>query len=686
MGDHDTKPVRKPAAAAAPRPRAPAPKPKVVSAPAMPAGPATYEADRLVTGLLHKALETGERALSVYTLDRGGQVMMAAEKITAYVHELVEVAAGPDIAWDAHAVDLASLANLVGQLTSELSTAGLALSVNLSTAYAQLAFHIPAASLAAQPGRAAVVPLDEAAHLDLARHAMGAARVHLEQIPVLEPKTAPAQAKAFSAPLKLHFAIASDEAHAVTDRRARRTLKPDVEAVSVAMDQLAESLAMKPQIPWDVSFASAFDAENELRAELGLVARARPYSGNVDPVAAVQQVRSIANGELMDTRGETWTDPGTAVQAIITAVEQLFDQQLLAITKLGMDLQHLDPVPPRSWTDLLVEIGTNVAISAVAGAMGALASRFFAKRLEEFQLGLSVPRSVLDELSNEERGIIASQLLPRSGVLARAVVGESLKDGTKEMFKSAVRQATAKHYSPPGTSALEDFVYTHVAKLQFAKQQAGLAVLHLSPALRQADMQTLNVLAYTLTTTMPDAARDSQYDHSMREWQNFKARLSAGPASVQMGRSTDRDADVGDEHTPGVVEIGLAVTADRTVTRRSLRLRDAEPAARAHFRRLAIPLGTIALNQRYDVLLLAQGNSDTIAFGVAPDRGLIIESLTSRERRLLKMLAEHEPATLWNVNRALRGEFDATDDAAAYNVARGLIQQASTYNTASLED
>ena len=58
MADHDTKPVRKPAAAA-PRLRAPAPKPKVAATPVMPAGPATYHADRLVTGLLHKALETG---------------------------------------------------------------------------------------------------------------------------------------------------------------------------------------------------------------------------------------------------------------------------------------------------------------------------------------------------------------------------------------------------------------------------------------------------------------------------------------------------------------------------------------------------------------------------------------------------------------------------------------------------
>jgi hypothetical protein len=92
------------------------------------------------------------------------------------------------------------------------------------------------------------------------------------------------------------------------------------------------------------------------------------------------------------------------------------------------------------------------------------------------------------------------------------------------------------------------------------------------------------------------------------------------------------------------------------------------------------------LNQRYDVLILAPGNTETIVFGVAPDRGLVIESLTSREWRLLKLLAERQPVTLWNVSRALRGEFDQTPDAAALKVLQGLVQAASNYNTRSLED
>ena len=610
---------------------------------------------------------------------------MAAEKITAYVHELVEVAAGPDIAWEAHAENLASLANLVGQLTSELSTSGLALSVNLSTAYAQLAFHVPAASLTAQPGRAAAAPLDEAAHLDLARHAMGAARAHLENTPVLEPKTAAAQAKVFSAPLKLHFAIASDEAHAVTDRRARRTLKPDVEAVSVAMDQLAESLAMKPQIPWDVSFASAFDAENELRSELGLVARARPYSGNVDPVAAMQQVRGIANGEEEEVRGQTWHDPDAAVAAIHEAITHIFDRQLHAIRDLSTNLLHRDPTPSRSWADMLVEVATNVALMVAAGAIGGAVSGLLKPRLEALQVGLTVPRSTMALLSKEAQGVVTSDILSR-GVLARAVISDALKDGAKEMFRSPMRIATATHVVAPGTTALEYFIHAHNEKLSLAKLNASLAVLQVATALRQADLQTLNVLAHTLVTDMRQVAYETQYDHSMREWQNFKARLDAGPASVQMGKRTDRDADIRDDRTRGVVEVALALSADRTMTRRSLRLRDAEPAARAHFRRLAIPLGTAGLNQRYDVLLVAPGNSERLVFGVGPDRGVIVESLTGTEWRLLRMLAEHEPATLFNADRARRGGFDGTTDLAALRIVNAIIREASAYSTASLED
>lgn len=688
MGTYATKPApKKPAPTIDANAKAPAPKPKppVAPAPPMPAGPATYEPDRLATRLLQQALERGERALAVYTADREGQVMVASEEVTAFVRELVEISSDPDIAWETHAEPLANLALLIDRLTSVLAKDGLALSAPLTAAYAQLAFRVPPEVLGAVPGRDPAKPLDETGQLELARHAIGAARKHLATLPVLDPKHAQAQAAAFCKPLKLHLAIASDAADAVRDRRARRTLKPDVEAVSLAMDELAESLGMKPEIPWDVSFASAFDAENALRAELGLARRTRPYTGNVDPAAAVQQVRSIANGASTDMRGVRWTDPELAVAAIQRGVDGVFQRQLAAIVDLESSLLREDPVPAKSWADILLEIGANVALSAVAGALGAAVSRLVSTRLEALQIGLNVSPATLGLLSKDERELVTSEVLSR-GVLARAVVVDSLKDGTKEMFKSLARLATSKHVIPNGKDALSDFARAHREKLWFAKEQAGLAVLHLSPALKQADLDTLNVLAYTLGTAMPQVAHDAQYDHSMREWQNFKARLSAGPASVQMGKVTDRDADIRDDHTPGVVEVGLAFSADRTVTRRSLRLNGAEPAARAHFRRLAIPLGEAGLNQRFDVLVLARGNSETLVFGIAPDRGLVVESLTRREWRLLRMLAEYQPATLENVNRALRGEFDATTDAAALRVLYGIVREAASYSTSSLED
>ena len=684
MGGHATKPAVKPAVAAPTRAPAPAPKPKPIVAP-VPAGPANYDGDRLVVRLLQQTLERGERALAVYTADRRGQVMVATEAITAFVHELVVVAGDQEILWDAHAEDLASLAALVDQLTSDLSTGGLALSVALTTAYAQLAFLVPANSLGAGPSRTAAAPLDESAHLELARHAMGAARQHLAKLPVFDPKDARAQAAAFCAPLKLHLAIASDAADAVTDRRARRTLKPDVEAVSVAMDELAESLGMKPEIPWDVAFASAFDAENALRAELGLARRVRPYSGNVDPIAAVQQVRGIANGTVTDVRAERYTDPTTATQAILQAVGDTFKTQVRALQDLERFLQIKDPPPSRGWAEILLEIGANVALMTAAGAIGGAVSAFLRPRLEALQVGLTVPRSTLALLSRSEYADVSSEILSR-GVLARAAVGDALKDGSKELFKAELRQATSRRPAPIGLSPLEIYMRAQHNRLDEATRLAGIAVRHLSPALQQADLALLNVLAHTLETDMPQVAYDRQYDQSMREWQNVKARLDAGPATVQLGRSTERDAAVGDEHTAGVLEIGLAFSADRVVTRRTMRLSGAEPAARAHFRRIAVPVGDTGINQRYDVMLLAAGNAETLVFGVGPDRGLLLESLTSREWRLLRMLAEREPATLWNVGRALRGEFDATSDAAALRVARGFIQEGATYNTRSLED
>ena len=419
--------------------------------------------------------------------------------------------------------------------------------------------------------------------------------------------------------------------------------------------------------------------------KLGLARRVRPYSGNVDPMAAVQQVRGIANGTVTDVRAERYTDPTSAVHAIHDAVGEIFRQQARAVEDLGRFLQIEDLPPSRTWADILLDIGANVALMAAAGAIGGAVSTLLKPRLEALQVGLTVPRSTLALLSKNAHDVVTSEILSR-GVIARAIVGDALKDGSKEMFKSVIRQATAKEVIPVGMPPLEIFVRTQAGRLHQGAQLAGIAVRHLSPALQQADLATLNVLAHTLETNMRQVAYDKQYDHAMREWENLRARLGSGPAMLPLGQQHDRDAAVGDEHTPGVLEIGLAFSADRVVTRRTMRLAGAEPAARAHFRRVAIPVGSVGLNQRYEVLLLAPGNSETIVFGAGPDRGLLLESLTRREWRLLRMLAEHEPATLWNVNRALRGEFDTTTDAAALRVVRGFIQEGSTYSTGSLED
>lgn len=684
MGDYAKKPEPTTSAAAAPA-KATAPAPKAGAAIEMPSGPATYDADRLVARLLQTSIEHGERALAVYTADRQGRILVATEEVTAFVRELVAIGSEPKVRWDDHAEALAHLALLVDLLVYETKTDALALSAALSTSYAQFVFLIPTQLLVARPARGAGAPMDQTAQLDLARHAMGAVRQHLEALPELDPKNARAQAAEFCAPLKLHLAVASDAAAAVTDRRARRTLKPDVEAVSVAMDELSEALSMKPAIPWDVSFASAFDAENGLRAELGLPSRPRAYSGTVDPQAAMAQVRAISNGVVSDPRAATYADPTSAVQGIHAGIEWIFKQQARAVNDLHLFLRVKDPPAPQGWVEQLLEIGANVALMAAAGAIGGAVSTLLKPRLEALQVGLTVPSSALALLSKNARSEVTSDLLSR-GVLARSMVGDALKDGSKEMFKAVLRKATSGSAPPVDTPPLDLYVLAQQRRLGQAMQHAGIAVQHLSPALQQADLAMLNVLAHTLEVSMQQVAYDRQYDSAMREWQNYKARLAAGPATLPMGRENERDAAVGEDHTAGVLEIGLAFSADRVVSRRSLRLNGAEPAARAHFRRIAVPIGEVGLNQRYEVLLVALGNSETLVFGVAPDRGLLLDTLSRREWQLLRMLAEREPATLANVNRALRGEFDSTADSAAIRVAKGFVQAGAAYSTGSLED
>jgi hypothetical protein len=177
----------------------------------------------------------------------------------------------------------------------------------------------------------------------------------------------------------------------------------------------------------------------------------------------------------------------------------------------------------------------------------------------------------------------------------------------------------------------------------------------------------------------------------MREWQNVKARLHAGPApSNRRGDpEAERDANVDQEHVPGVLELVLHASGDREdrgVKLVSMRLRDAEPAARQHFRKAALRLPEVGLNQRFEVHVMTYNHLSKIVFGVGPDRGLLAESLGTEELAVLKVMAARDPVTSRNVFLARKGEYERVTDAAALRIANAFVKRVSMLTTASLED
>jgi len=216
-------------------------------------------------------------------------------------------------------------------------------------------------------------------------------------------------------------------------------------------------------------------------------------------------------------------------------------------------------------------------------------------------------------------------------------------------------------------------------------------------ALQQLDLEVLNAMALGISDEVSTKANDTQYDASMNEWQNLKARLVAGDAkeaaipsgvrkttdaapkdlegkakkdwdkqvkkdpglaNEKMPEVTTRDAAMDDSEVAGAFEIEAFVDAEgsrsnpqrRTNSQasarfKSLKLPGAEPVTRTHFRNKNERLSKIPMNKHFTLHFTSYMNDAILKVGVGPDRGLILNGLNPIERRLLKFYAAGETVT-----------------------------------------
>ncbi len=275
---------------------------------------------------------------------------------------------------------------------------------------------------------------------------------------------------------------AADGLAEIESDRATRVMSREVEETSDVIDQV-EAWIGRAGIPWHRELASLFDAETKLRIQghksgggehAGV--RRRVYGGQMAPSDALTIITDVAK----DGSGSTglgcarpFEDPQSALQGISASLDGVYEAQRDAIANVKDAMNEKQPEADPSLFETLLQIAVNVAISAAAGAIGAVAADRARKALEgtraERLAGSNEYMSELLKGSDRARIIESVGNVPAS--LKEAVVIDVVKDGSKELFKSAAKAALDRAKS---TDVGRD-PKTHYFKLQLEAIQASRA-------------------------------------------------------------------------------------------------------------------------------------------------------------------------------------------------------------------
>jgi hypothetical protein len=629
---------------------------------------------------------------------RDAHVAAAADAIAIYAQEAARLATIQRADWSRLRVPLANMLLEVHELRLELlSDQSASLKEHLDGALAHLHHMVPEKlweSAAAVTRGVALGVMGEKQHLELARQAIAALTTEVGRFRALKPGSDRAQAIEICAPLPTHCAVAIDAAMAITDRRRRFTLTPDVERASSELDFLASFLVMAPRLTWDRSFAAVFDAENRLRQAIGATPRVRPYSGKVDPKEALDQIEHAANGSREpDGARLRFTDPTSAVAGISTGMTRVLKRQIAAV-ETARGLLSEPAVRRSSWLDALLLTAVNLALVGAAGVIGNLAHDSLKNAAMRFarprRMGLGNFAALSPKIQKEvlDAGMEA-------GWLAELAAAEGAKDATKQLVKNVLKVSGTAPHRVPGGKLLDDFVAGQNHQLDYAGDQKALMVAQLSPALAQADLGLLDALADALHGDIANLAYDAQLAATMREWHNMRARMDGGVRSEDENGDGKERAGVGAQRAAideravaGTLDVVVAVEGDlanqRTLQPR-MRLQDAGPGAVRYYREKPVSLARSGLNKRIELRFHAPGNIAKVSFGVGPDHRLLPESLGAEELAVLMVYGSGLVTTFTNVLQARRGELDIPV-MVGVDAAEGLLAQLSRFTTTGLEE
>jgi len=704
----------------------PTPAPQRTLAPAPPGGARSKLDSTAAIRLVLRSIAERARAANKQTGELKPKfIALAASECAVLLGEITQLGKLESPDWQALHAELGDMFAQLGPVRAQLGTDGELARTELDASVLRLKEVVPQKLL---DQRAANVKplkgLDAADHLELARQALAAVTREVAVFRNLKQGDDRQQTLELMQHLPSHFRVAAASAARVP-KKPRMALYQDLNLAVSGMSDVAKFLTGAPRAPWHRIYAAAFDAELFARETIGeaggVVDRSerRPYTGTIDPGEALATITDLAKGthQASDLEPSKLTTPKQAVAAISVAMDYVYDQQYAALTqRLKPDLG--EPGPPKDvplWQTLL-SIAVNVAISMAGGALASyISNRFIQGALTTRALNSKLSPGALMHVDTDWQ----SALL-KDTTISRAVTNDYLKDGIKELFKSSAKEflaaLPAKAKQTNAREPLNAFIQLQSDAIADSKARSKFKLIENSNALAQADVTLLAQLAHFIYGTLGKEAGALQYDRSMLEWQNLKARMDAGSAksndqdpyahgapnkskketAPKLGVKPERDAaiDEDDKSVLGAFELTANVHGEDRKRRssvdytfRSLKLPGGEAAARRHLKAKNVPILELAMNKHFVLNYVWTMGSATVRVGVGPDQGLYLPGISAEEMKILRIYAEPSQVSWDTVHPKHHTDHQKIPDRIALSVLVELLQKISKeIKTQKLED
>ncbi|MEO8551747.1 MAG: hypothetical protein ABI678_17340, partial [Kofleriaceae bacterium] len=455
--------------------------------------------------------------------------------------------------------------------------------------------------------------------------------------------------------LKGHLDEARNAALSI-ERFTRAPLFADVDQVSREMDGVERALVMDPKFAWHAAFAGAFDSENRLRSSVGLPARARAYSGKVDPVAAAAEVgKVLARAERGNDQP---ADPATASpQALVVNVglniASAYERMHDGMSAFERAFSVTDP-PKLSIGDILLNASVAFLLDVASAGVATYVSGALGKALAAPAAAASKAELEIEHIVVEGNVIPGALAASAPNVATAPSVNESLKSRVTGIMRGASAKAQILPGQPTAPTVLNHFVATALASITAAKLDSAKTITGLGEALAQLDVSALRALNEEMTRRVADPS-DALYDRAVVEYEKLRTANAAAARAGRVDPLLDAKhlGNVRDEDIAGVLEVGLHVSASNRTTFDYLRLQAGEPAGRKWLHEHKQPLRNLGMHRifhvRFDsaepapgLAALLQGR-DYLTFGVGATEGLQLETINEQEWLWLRLLAADRP-------------------------------------------